>query len=120
MPALVPVIIAIPFVFAAWVIHRVLRHRCAVAQLRAGVEIPGDVTQAIQQRRANLEASVCTDERALPFAAWVIHRVLRHRYAVAQLRAGGEISAAQDIEQRLANLEAIACSDERSLPASPH
>ncbi len=68
MPILVPVVVATPFVFAAWVIHRVLLHRMEVQRLEAGnvprpMLPPASIPPDVEQRLANLEAIACSEDR---------------------------------------------------------
>ena len=68
MPALVPLVVAIPFLFAGWVVHRALEHRAQMRQLQAMTPPPGQAAlppadrAALEQRIANLEAIVCSEE----------------------------------------------------------
>jgi len=68
MPALVPLVVAIPFLFAGWVVHRALEHRAQMRQLQAMTPPPGRVAlppadrAALEQRIANLEAIICSEE----------------------------------------------------------
>jgi hypothetical protein len=69
MPALVPLVVAIPFIFAGWIVHRSLEHRARMAQLRAlppqtQHALPGAERAALEQRIANLEAIVCSEDFA--------------------------------------------------------
>lgn len=61
-------IIATPFVFAAWVIHRALEHRMRVHQLQRGqlpaarpqlAVAPPAASPELERRVANLEAVIC-------------------------------------------------------------
>ena len=68
MPALVPLVVAIPFIFTGWVIHRVLEHRAQMRQLQAlprppsPLALPEAERAVLEQRLANLEAIVCSEE----------------------------------------------------------
>ena len=69
MPVLVPLVVAIPFLFAGWVIHRALEHRAQMRQLeamrpypQAQAALPSAERAALEQRIANLEAIVCSEE----------------------------------------------------------
>lgn len=70
MPVLVPLVVATPFIFAGWVVHRALEHRARMRQLMAPVQpqpmaaLPAADRAALEQRIANLEAIVCSDEFA--------------------------------------------------------
>lgn len=70
MPVLVPLVVAIPFIFAGWVVHRALEHRARMRQLRMPAmpqpmaALPAANRAALEQRIANLEAIVCSDEFA--------------------------------------------------------
>ncbi len=70
MPVLVPLVVAIPFVFAGWVVHRALEHRARMSQYRAlpmpqpMPALPAADRAALEQRIANLEAIICSDEFA--------------------------------------------------------
>lgn len=70
MPVLVPLVVAIPFIFAGWVVHRALEHRAQMRQLRMHPQpqpmaaLPAADRAALEQRIANLEAIVCSDEFA--------------------------------------------------------
>lgn len=70
MPVLVPLVVAIPFFFAGWVVHRALEHRARMRQLRMHAlpqpltALPAADRAALEQRIANLEAIVCSDEFA--------------------------------------------------------
>lgn len=60
-------IVATPFVFAGWLIHRIFEHRLRVKQLEGGVSplralppaIAHEVDPEIERRVAALEAIVC-------------------------------------------------------------
>ena len=62
MPVFVVLIVAIPFVFAAWLTHRILEHRVAVKRITAAAAtakaLPPGVDVA--QRLENLEAIVAS------------------------------------------------------------
>lgn len=71
MPALVPLVVAIPFFFIGWVVHRVLEHRAQMRKLQLMEQqqptlppaaLAPDERQALEQRIANLEAIVCSEE----------------------------------------------------------
>lgn len=68
MPVLVPLVVAIPFLFTAWVVHRSLEHRAQMRMLQQGtprqVALPPSEREALEQRIANLEAIICSDEHA--------------------------------------------------------
>ena len=68
MPVLVPLVVAIPFLFTAWVIHRSLEHRAQMRMLERGthqqVALPPSERETLEQRIANLEALICSDEHA--------------------------------------------------------
>ncbi|MBV1860382.1 MAG: hypothetical protein KUG77_18360 [Nannocystaceae bacterium] len=70
MPVLVPLVVAIPFIFAGWVVHRALEHRARMRQLtipalqQPMAALPASDRAAFEQRIANLEAIVCSDEFA--------------------------------------------------------
>ncbi len=70
MPVLVPLVVAIPFIFAGWVVHRALEHRARMRQLSTAAlpqpmaALPAPERVALEQRIANLEAIVCSDEFA--------------------------------------------------------
>lgn len=69
MPVLVPLVVAIPFIFAGWVVHRVLEHRARMNQLRALPQqqqhaLPEAERAALEHRIANLEAIVCSEDFA--------------------------------------------------------
>ncbi|MGH1344563.1 MAG: hypothetical protein ACRBN8_23590 [Nannocystales bacterium] len=70
MPVLVPLVVAIPFIFAGWVVHRALEHRARMRQLSVPAfpasvpALPAADRAALEQRIANLEAIVCSDEFA--------------------------------------------------------
>ncbi len=65
MPVFVLLVVAIPFLFAGWVVHRVLEHRAQMRQLRPQAAVPAlpqADRAALEQRIANLEAIVCSEE----------------------------------------------------------
>ncbi len=73
MPVLVPLVVAIPFIFTGWVVHRALEHRARMRQLQMHAlppamppmpALPAADRAALEQRIANLEAIVCSDEFA--------------------------------------------------------
>ena len=70
MPVLVPFVVAIPFFFAGWVVHRALEHRAQMRRLEVQAApnmaaLPPADRAALEQRIANLEAIVCSEEFAL-------------------------------------------------------
>ena len=69
MPVLVPLVVAIPFIFAGWIVHRSLEHRARMKQLEALPQhvqhaLPEPQRAALEQRIANLEAIVCSEDFA--------------------------------------------------------
>ena len=62
MPVFVVLIVAIPFVFAGWLIHRILEHRVAVKRLTVGASTARALppSEEVEQRLANLEAIVAS------------------------------------------------------------
>jgi len=67
MPALVPLVVAIPFLFTGWVIHRVLGHRAHMRRLEDARTQPSRALapaerEVLEQRIANLEAIVCSED----------------------------------------------------------
>jgi hypothetical protein len=61
MPVFVVLIVAIPFVFAGWLLHRILDHRIQVKRIQAGAQPPPALPPAppeVERRLANLEAIV--------------------------------------------------------------
>ncbi|MCR9160756.1 MAG: hypothetical protein ACE37F_04030 [Nannocystaceae bacterium] len=69
MSVLVPLVVATPFFFAGWIVHRVLEHRARMTQLHALPQpprhaLPEADRAALEQRIANLEAIVCSEEFA--------------------------------------------------------